>query len=335
MSATFWAQPNPGVRYVRCVLPARALGGQVLSLDEERARFGDGNALVRQERVAVWQLPSTPRILEFIVEGRKRAPVLVEVDDDYTVWNEWYGARGNWQEGWPEDPRVSSVQVHRSLAEGCDGVIVSTPHLADVYSKLNRNVFVCRNGIDPANWPDPPERTDEFTVVFAGAPNVNDLVLVRRAMEYAARQDGVRALVLGYHVDWRGVECIPWQNDLALFRGILAGLKPDVGLRPVDQTSFSKGKSDLKVLEYAMVQAMPIVTAFAPYRDWIGSDLVKWAHDAKGWESAVRWAVRHRDEVRDMAAKLREKVIRERGLETIRAEWTEPIAFAEQRGIAA
>lgn len=331
MSVTFWPQRNPGVAYVRCELPAKALAGEVRHLgdwlvahdDTLGPEFLDNTA----EGTSVWQMPANGVRQEAIKRWQaKRGPVFVEVDDDYTRWDEAYGRfAGRWSEHRPFDDRTSSPAIHCEILESADGVIASTPHLAEVCSAFNGNVQVCRNGIDAEVWPEPPER-DTFTVLFAGAPNDRDLVMVRRAMEWAGRQEGVQAATFGWKSGWAGVKTLGWVNDMEAFRAKLVAAAPDVGLRPLQTTEFSRSKSDLKILEYAMAQAMPFVQAWEPYMEWRGSELVGFGFDAKDWEKQVKWAVGHPSKVREYARLLRERVIAVRGLDCVRTQWSVALA---------
>lgn len=324
---TFWPQPNPGVKYVRCELPARALGGTVVDLDHQIRSYDDHLEGV-EAGASVWSLPSNRVRGEAVASAQQHlGPVFVEVDDNYTNWDRVHAAEG-WVEGMPDpdDPFTSSPRLHREIVTRADGVIASTPQLAQVYGSLNQNVHVCRNGVDPGDWPEPSPERESFRIVFAGAAKNQDLMLIRRAMEWAAKQDGVEAFVFGFDPKWRGVKVLPWLNDVSLYRATLVGIKPDVGLRPLETTAFSKGKSDLKILEYSMAGAMSIVQPWDPYLGWRESDLVKFAYDAKDWEQQVKWAVKHQDEVRDIAARVRAQVIETRGLDTIKAEWEAALA---------
>lgn len=329
MSVTFWPQRNPGVAYVRCELPAQVLGAEVRHLGDELVTHGDDYLVDTRDGISVWSMPANGIRAEAITRWQAtRGPVFVEVDDNYTIWEQAHGRlAGRWSEQRPADDRTSSPVIHREILEQADGVIASTPYLAEVCSAYNKNVHVCRNGVDPAAWPEPPER-DEFTVLYAGAEHENDLAMLRRAMEWAGRQDGVQPATFGCKARWLGVKAYAWTNDLAAYRAKLVAVAPDVGLRPLQPTAFSRSKSDLKILEYAMAGALPVVQSWQPYMEWRDSRLVRFAFDAPEWERQVKWAVAHQEMVRADARELRRKVVAERGLATIRDQWSAALASA-------
>lgn len=51
----------------------------------------------------------------------------------------------------------------------CDGMIVSTAYLAERYARLNRNVWVCENGIDTARYRVSKPARDTINVGWSGA----------------------------------------------------------------------------------------------------------------------------------------------------------------------
>jgi hypothetical protein len=340
---TFFCQQVEGIGYVRCGLPARALadGSQVIELDEWIAPFQGKTpeeCWAPFETPAVWQLASNWYRLHAMRDYRRITgqPVLFEVDDNYVGNVRGYERNATTldktvNDGTPQwvltdvpevgYPWVSSPHIQRRVAEEADGVIVSTPFLKEVYGEYNDNVHVCRNLVDPTDWPALAEPDGTFRIVFAASPNMQDLALIRQAMEWAAQQPGVECWVIGYKPHWRGVREHAWFESVPEYRAFMAALRPDVWLRPIEKTQFSRGKSDLKILESAMVSALPIVTGYDPYLGWRDTP-VRFAHDPKSWQQEVRWCIKNQDAVRAGAQEIRETVLATRGLEAGRADWS-------------
>jgi hypothetical protein len=146
----------------------------------------------------------------------------------------------------------------------CDGIICSTPFLAEKYKEYGPT-WVCRNGIDLQRYQYTRMPHNEFRFGWAGAPGVGH----REAME--PWMDAIRmvlrevpdsrfysvgepfALDLKSEFGDRAV-AIPWVL-LEVFPMTL--LNFDVGLAPALDTDFWRGKSDLRWLEYS---AMGVVT---------------------------------------------------------------------------
>jgi len=332
---TWWTNPTPGIKYVRATLPARALGGACLDIERELFNATAGGDLWQNHTPntpGIWQLVSNYVRLVAFREQQLFAPAYLEIDDDYTQFNPEYGAQ-RWVEYDYQTPDLttSSVECHRYVAEIAHGIIVSTPYLRKRYLEYNDNVYVCRNSVDPNDWPDPLERNpDEFVIMFAGSPRVQDLMQVRRGMEWAAKQPGVKCyMVHDLHLHFRGIKTtgwIPFENNQ--YFNYLSSLRPDISLRPLETTVFAKSKSDLKILESAMAGAYPIVQPWEPYSEWIAQDRVAWAATEKDWEKAIKYAVNNRDEIRHKAAELREHVIATRSIDVVKQDWLDVLSQA-------
>lgn len=332
--ATFYSGVTPATTYVRCELPARVLPGKVRQhidfLDNgEDIRFFD-----HEGAAAVFQFGANKTAA--MVSGAMRAQgirVLVEVDDNYLIhpgkrilqrqqWGMKIGSAENTRDG------------HRWVVRWADGVIVSTPHLADQYRAVNSSVFVCPNSVDPADWPDPVKPADGvFRVAWvASQSHEDDIPIVARAMEWASRQPGVEAWMVGlnpnatlkFKARWRfPYKQVPWIHTLEGYRACFQRF--DLGLAPVSKNPSGLGRSDLKALEYLMGGALPVMQDAAPYQWWRGKPGLI-AENADAFLKHVQWAVRNRDEVRALAAEAREIVLAERTNLAQRNDYVEALA---------
>lgn len=330
-SATWWAQGNPATRYVRCEHPAKVLDGQVRSPDV--VGFAGLDVVEVNEGVAIWQILCNFARLGWVRRQLNNGvPVYAETDDDYTRWDETV-ANGDWTAGMPDpgpwQQYQASVELHRRASELVEGIIVSTPRLADVYSDLNPNVHVCPNSVDPDDWADPVEREEEFHVVWmASAAHRVDQRLIAPALEWAAKQPGVRVTVVGSAIQGLDLSRISWISSLPEYRRVMVDIAPDVGVCPVRETPFARGKSDLKALEYAMSGAMPIIAKLEPYDPWrpLVGECCQEAQTAEEWLEAVRWTVANQDKVREMARAARGHVLANRTIQATRQAWADAIS---------
>lgn len=320
---TFWSQQNPYSEYVRCAMPAKELGGQVRNIDAVRLTGLDPVEV--NEGAAVWQILANGSRLAWVEKMMQAGiPCLLEVDDSYVRWSRH--SNRDWVPGLPTDPLTASVALHRKAASLLDGVIVSTPALAEVYGRLNKNVHVCPNSADLVDWFDPAPRDDVFRIVWmASAAHRGDESLILSTLEWAAQQEGVEAYLFGAHFPTEHVRHVPWVSSPQEYRDALVALRPDVGLCPVERDDFASGKSDLKALEYAMAGAMPVVTDFEPYAPWLAGagQRCQVAATPDDWAETVRWCVEHRDAVRQMGEQAREYVLAERTIEDSAGRWIE------------
>lgn len=327
--ATWWGQASPGTAYWRCLVPAKALPGQVLRFKSfDLAENHDRFVWPRMQGTCIWQFPgnatSGTLMRGMQTEGIR---VLMEVDDNYLMPSD-VGVHGGWQIDLDRDGSTDnySFEAHRRIAEFVDGIIVSTPLLADVYGKLNSNIYVCPNSIDPADWAEPERRDDGVLRIgwAASHSHLADAPLVRRALMWAAEQKDVEVYVYGIGdiYKFRGsVKRVGWKDDLADYRASLSLC--DVHLCPLRETQWSRYRSDLKAVESAMAGAWPIVSAAAPYAPWHDRTMV--CSTAKDWEKAMRWCVLHRDEIPSLAAEARSYVTNERLIEHSIGLWREAV----------
>jgi Glycosyl transferases group 1 len=228
------------------------------------------------------------------------------------------------------------------MVRAADAVTVTTPYLAKIYRGVGaKQVFVCQNAIDPARWPALVPRTDGFAVGFAGGPgNEKDLELIRPALEWASGEADVEAVIFGGFLDdaewdvpfgfrrpssiprewqrfpWR---LIPFTPSYGRYRITLSGLL-DVELMPLADTPYNRGRSDLKICEYAMAGALPIVSDAQNYDAWRDTPVL-FARDAGEFLEHVRWACAHPDEVRERAAAVRTAVLERRTIEQTAPLW--------------
>lgn len=139
-----------------------------------------------------------------------------------------------------------------------------------------------------------------------------------------SRGDVRRALfMLEYKLlRWKGLREQTYFNDPADYRCFMAELQPDVWLRPTDVSPFAQGKSDLKILEAAMVGALPIVTFGAAYMDWWHTGVLYTTADKQDWATQIAWCLEHREEVKTRARIITEIVLRDRGMSTVKEDWS-------------
>jgi hypothetical protein len=311
-------------------MPARRLPGQVLAMKgSDLAENNDGDIVYpRQQGAAIWQFPgnaTTGTIMAGMQDDGIR--VLVEVDDSYLHLPDVALGAG-WQAELDTDGSTDrfSLAAHEKLCRFADGIIVATPDLADLYSQVNPNVYVCPNQVEPSDWLASQKQDDGVLRIGWGGSHSHliDAPLVHKAFKWAAAQPNVEVWVFGIgdiYEFTRGVKKVPWTDDQATYRANQS--RCDVMVCPLIETEWSQYKSDLKALEAAMSGAWPIVSTASPYKPWHDRTLT--CTTAKDWQDAIRWAVRHRDEIPALAADARDYVLSERTIEKNIHLWLEAI----------
>lgn len=328
--ATWWKQATEGVTYVRCRLPARHLPGQVLSLTHTDLQEQDGGLVYpRQEGAAVWSFSgNTTRAL--MMAGMQEAGfrVLMEADDNYLTDPPL--RIGAWHQNFKTALACDghSFEGFRRILRFCDGTIVSTPWLADLYSRFNPDVFVCPNTVDPPDWPDnPPHQPDGVLRVGWAASDSHafDAPLISRALDWCSRQPNTKVVIIGIKPHLTGFpfpyEHVGWTDSLDEYRQALAGI--DLMLCPLKPSFWADGKSDLKALEATMAGAASVVSPVEAYRLWW--DRTHTASTAKEFLKVVKHLVRHPGEVYELMCDARKYVLEQRTIQQNIHKWREAV----------
>lgn len=325
--ATFYYQSTPGTAYWRCLVPSRHLPG-VAVFNLPKRVVTDGKLSMPGHRgTAVFQFAGNLEHMAVIRHLQTLGHrVLLEVDDTYAHWHPGQMKKAGWTE--KTEGNNYSVECHRATAKVVDGVIVTTETLAKQYRKLNENVFVCGNQIDPADWPELEKPDDgKFRIGwFASGSHAEDGRLIERACDWASSQPDVEIQMIGTGATkgkpWYSFPFMhrPWSNDFGVYRRFLMEL--DVGLCPVKPTPWAVCRSDLKTLEYGMAQAYPVVSDVPPYE----TVDVPHAKTPKDFLRIVQELVRNRDETKEKARKWREYVLRERTIQANIGLWRQAVA---------
>jgi glycosyltransferase involved in cell wall biosynthesis len=154
-----------------------------------------------------------------------------------------------------------------------DGVICSTEWLAERYTAVNPNTYVCRNGLDVKRYALTLPRREHVTIGWAGAtghansmrPWVDQVAAVLRERPQACfvsiGQKFADSLVPEFGPE-RALS-VPW----APFDTYPAAMTlMDIALAPAGQDNFYRGKSDLRWLE-AGALGIPLVADPVVYPD--------------------------------------------------------------------
>jgi glycosyltransferase involved in cell wall biosynthesis len=139
----------------------------------------------------------------------------------------------------------------------CDGVIVSTPFLAQRYRSLNGNIAVCRNGLDLGRYDlTPPRGGEQVTIGWAGGVGHQEALMpwlkaVERVLEQRphARFMSVGEPYAQFLEGRFGAEraiALPWL-DIDTYPAAMSNF--DIAIAPAGRSNFYKAKSDLRWLE--------------------------------------------------------------------------------------
>jgi len=158
-----------------------------------------------------------------------------------------------------QDAKNLKINFDRCL-RGCDGVTVSVPMLKDVYSHLNKNIFVMPNGIDFKIWDKvkTKKNTRKIRIGWRGAFGHKDDYEMIESVLMAIKKDypNVEIVVLGWkpkyyteHHEW--VSAFEYPNKLG-------SLNIDIAVVPLVDSAYNRCKSNIAYLEWAALK-VPVV----------------------------------------------------------------------------
>lgn len=251
---------------------------------------------------------------------RESSSVVVEVDD-------WFlGIPSNNPAFERTHPRRSKAQNRDwlfPLMSLADAVSVSTPFLAEAYSRFNQNVHVLPNYLDWEMWEHVPLQFEQDRKVRVGWMGWSkwhrgDLAVLQGVIgPFLKRHPEVEFVAAG-DPDAHDLLGIPEEQrvsyDPVKFRdGKLPDITAvmDIGLVPLELNNFNEGKSYLKGMEYAACGIPCIASPTSSYKEWVEPGVNGLlAKRAKDWILHLELLVTDHDLRRQMGRNAREKASR-------------------------
>jgi len=304
-------QPN-GCAWYRCVLPSHELNRHGWNTTvgfpgfNSKRGFGlliEGDRAVHGWDIIVFKLLMQKEVLQSIPIAQSIGQkIVVDVDD----WFDGLSKSNKAHEATdPKNNPNSNREIYKKIILSADAVITSTPFLHDYYSKLRKNVFMVRNGIDlnRNRWPHKKiNYTKKLRIGWVGATHwrsndleqlnsfFNSYLSLRNLLfQHSGHCEGApkASELLGIDEKFmRLTSLAPILNYPSLFKLI------DIGIIPLSNIEFNHAKSFIKGLEYA-VAGVPFVSSYSPEYQYLADNGIgRIAHTTSDW-------VYHLDELLD------------------------------------
>jgi glycosyltransferase involved in cell wall biosynthesis len=220
--------------------------------------------------------------------------VLYDMDDDF-----WQVAKDN------PSANVSNAlkDQYEGMIREADAVITPSAILAKKFKKyFNKPVFICPNGIDYTVYQERPREHQELIVGYMGAASHwKDLQLIGEVVEklsekydffftiYGLTGEPLEAAVYSYQKilanNWQPEKNEYFKSALDFYAqlkrvkllhipfmppelhpSVLSRADFDIGLAPLEDTEFNRGKSCIKYYEYASVGTVTLASDVEPYK---------------------------------------------------------------------
>jgi glycosyltransferase involved in cell wall biosynthesis len=213
----------------------------------------------------------------------------------------------------PDLPPDRSAFRLRKFAATCrmaDLVIAGNAELADVARRYARRVEIVSTSIDAARYPGEIPARRGTTAVWIGLPgNLEYLEAVRPALARLARErsDFRLRVVCSRFPDWPEVpiEAVTWSEQAEISSLVSA----DVGLMPLPDNDWTRGKGAFKLLQYMAASLPCVASPVGMNREVVEEGVTGHLVSEKGWESVIRSLLDAPEHGRAMGEAGRRKVL--------------------------
>lgn len=273
--------------------------------------------------------------------------VLYDMDDDF-----WQVAKDN------PSALVSNAlkDQYEGMIREADAVITPSEVLAKKFKKLvkNKPVFICPNGVDTDVYRERDKNHPELIIGYMGAASHwNDLKIIAPVLSELAKKHDFLFTVYGlvgepleaaiyYYQRIVSANLQPEKNPyyksaLEFYNGlkdmkmwhvpfmppelhpsVLGRCDFDIGLAPLEDNEFNRGKSCIKFYEYASVGTVTLASDVKPYADEVN---YRAKNTFKDWYNKLEKLIVDKDFREKTLAQQRAYVLKERTLDPIGLMW--------------
>jgi len=336
-----------GCYYVRCLLPLIYNGwdGQKTSVYGTRASNEQMFRGAMASDIVVFQRPSDPKkvaVIDLLKQAGKK--IVFDNDDTYIpdsgVPTQVYFNRGK--------KILKNIHYNLNVAlQKSDLATTTTEFLAEEYRKVNPNVVVLPNLIDPEDWEKPlPNLTDKTRIGIVGSVLANnDFKPVISALKRLYERPDVQIVIFGLPKNakkdslleqiykpelyfWKEFKNIEWHEWVPQceYNRKLNELRLDIMLIPRDDSYFNRCKSNIKFLEASMCEIAVVAQGFpdkkSPYE--VNKEDTKYCKivtDNSKWYEVVNNLIKNKDERIQMAKQARKYVKKNYNIHTKYGLW--------------
>ncbi len=310
---TDWIRKNRtygAIGWYRIVNPMRKLGAKVVG------RFTMGtiqSALQLKEWGDVWFMrPSDATNISLLIETAKEftgAKLVIDMDDDLRHINEDHLMK--------EELERKAPEIIRQL-KFADHVVVSTEPLKESFKDLNDRITVIHNSIDPKIWDVKRKKRNDGKIRIgwtASASHYSDIPLI---------EPPIKEILEKYpNVEFHMMGMIPenLQNDRTFHHEATNGYKEfpqhlanfdfDIAVAPLFDNQFNRCKSNIKWLEFSMLEIPMVLSKVYPYEYSIEHGKTGYLAENKNqWVKYLSWLIESEELRRKIGQAAKEEVLK-------------------------
>ena len=322
-----------GCHYVRALIPLRELGADIdkTSLQTEKMDNRVKAQAVLASDIVVFHRPNDDRALKIAEMLRKQGKKIVMDNDDT------YKGFDKTKLGKLAD-KFGQIESNLDAFGGfADMITCTTEYLKQEYLKLNPNVVVLPNCVDPEDWPERDEILkndgEKMRVGFVGSVGLHsDIVNFTPVLEWLGKCEDVQLVVFALPADtpeskevhqyykpeleyWRSFN-VEWQPFVPVrdYVETLNNLRLDLLLIPRSDDYFNRCKSNLKFLEASMLEIPVVAQGFndglSPYQvDPGDAEHMRIVVDNTKWMDEITSLLGNKELRREQGRRAREYVL--------------------------
>lgn len=337
-----------GCYYVRCLIPAMANGWKgnynhltksgMKEIKMQVAEMLDSDVIVFHRANTNWHHRIGMTLRE---QGKK---IVFDNDDTFKLDSD--SAFANLDEKGFYENKEKLNNVTNNFVLNSDLITVSTNFLADEYSKINPNVVVLPNCINPEDYPEKPRKneTDKVRIGLVGSVAYHqDFQIIKELIRKLDKDKRVQLVLFGLWKDkhrsqnplveavhykeyafWdslQNLEHIGW-CEMADYIDNLEQAKLDMMLIPRQDNYFNRCKSNIKYLEASMLEIPVIAQSMTdgPYQELNGSNGLLATDD---WEEKVELLIQDKELRTAIGKNAKDYVLSKYDINKNKSLWTE------------
>lgn len=255
-------------------------------------------------------------VMEFLPRLRKAGVKLVLDYDDYWVLPQDHILYSNYK-------KFNTTKILIDSLREFDYITTTTDLLADEIRKINKNVVVLENAINPLlhQFENKPEKSDKIRFGWIGGHcHLPDIKLLEGASERLASVYDFRINLFGHDGREGSVynefaRIMGGKTDkLTVYRSASADSYTrfynlvDVSLIPLVDNKFNSMKSELKLVEAGFFKKAVICSDVMPYRKWLTDKNSLTCTNKTDWFKNMKRLVNNPEMIKDLGEQLYEDI---------------------------